>query len=200
MRKQLIATTAAVACALAAPAWCAGRGAAGGHAGASAGAAMGGAGQTLGPATRQAALDARMNGQPVGPSVRAAARVNARGPEYANQNAITHVQDSPGQANANSVLASGASGDVSAATSATRSGTSASAATTDMTGAGPTGATTRTTARANAQGPQYANPAATSHVQGSPGRAGDNSVLGSPQPSTATGDTIGSTDTGGGGG
>jgi hypothetical protein len=89
MRKSLFGI---IAFALITPLWAAGHGAGGfGH----------------GAAVSQAAMTARQNGQPVGQSVRAVARANSQGPAHANANAISHVQNSPGRANSNSVLGNG---------------------------------------------------------------------------------------------
>ena len=51
-----------------------------------------------------AAHTARLNGDPVGQSVRSVARSNSQGPAHASTNAISHVQNSPGRAASNSVL------------------------------------------------------------------------------------------------
>jgi hypothetical protein len=68
-------------------------------------------------------MSARQGGQPIGMSVRTAARVNSQGPLHANASAISHVQNSTGQANANSVLGSG--GTTSTTGSTTPTGTTA---------------------------------------------------------------------------
>jgi hypothetical protein len=67
-------------------------------------AAHGGGGMNHGADVSQAAHAARMSGSPVGPSVRSVARSNSQGPAHASQNAISHVQNSPGNAANNSVL------------------------------------------------------------------------------------------------
>ena len=78
----------AVAATLAFPAW----------------AAHGGGGSGHGATVSAAAHSAHMGGTPVGPSVRSVARSNSQGPTHASANAISHVQNSPGRANSNSVL------------------------------------------------------------------------------------------------
>lgn len=200
MRKTTYLASIVFASVIALPAMAAERGGGGGGAAAGSGghaAAAGGMG--IGASVRQAALDARMNGQAVGPAVRGAARVNAQGAEYANANAISHVQGSAGQANANSVLGSGTTGGTATTTSpaaamlSSRSGVSPRSQV--GVAAGSTGATNRATARANAQGPTHASENAISHVQNSPGKANANSVLGSGSTDTGTGDT-GTGDTG----
>ncbi|HSE12481.1 MAG TPA: hypothetical protein VLB69_07595 [Rudaea sp.] len=82
-----------IAFALISPAWAAGHG---------------GGGSGHGAAVSAAAQSAHMSGSPVGASVRDVARSQSQGAAHANANAITHVQNSPGMANANSVLGSGA--------------------------------------------------------------------------------------------
>ena len=67
-------------------------------------AAHGGGGSGHGAAVSAAAHSAHMGGTPVGPSVRSVARSNSQGPTHASANAISHVQNSPGRANSNSVL------------------------------------------------------------------------------------------------
>ena len=81
----------AVAAALAFPAW----------------AARGGGGSGHGATVSAAAHSAHGSGSPVGPSVRSVARSNSQGPSHASANAISHVQNSPGRANSNSVLGNG---------------------------------------------------------------------------------------------
>ena len=74
------------------PVWAAGHGAGGsGH----------------GAAVSAAAQSARMGSLPVGPAVRDVARAQSQGAAHANANAISHVQNSPGMANTNSVLGNG---------------------------------------------------------------------------------------------
>ncbi|HET7063146.1 MAG TPA: hypothetical protein VFI49_02650 [Rudaea sp.] len=74
------------------PAWAAGHGAGGsGH----------------GAAVSAAAQGARMGSSPVGPAVRDVARSQSQGAVHANANAISHVQNSNGMANTNSVLGNG---------------------------------------------------------------------------------------------
>ncbi len=81
-----------IAVALISPAWSAGHGAGGsGH----------------GATVSAAAHSAHTSGSPVGPSVRSVARSNSQGPSHASANAISHVQNSPGKANTNSVLGNG---------------------------------------------------------------------------------------------
>ena len=91
MRKILIVSIpfAVFAAALVAPAW----------------AARGGTGH--GATVSAAAHSAHANGSSVGSSVRSEARSNSQGPSHANANAISHVQNSPGRANSNSVLGNG---------------------------------------------------------------------------------------------
>jgi hypothetical protein len=93
MRKNSFHIIAAfAACVAITPAWAAGHGAGGsGH----------------GATVSAAAMAARQGDQPVGASVRTVARSNSQGALHANANAISHVQGSKGQANANSVLGSG---------------------------------------------------------------------------------------------
>src|SRR5689334_20719437 len=67
-------------------------------------AAHGGGGMNHGSDVSQAAHAARMSGSPVGPSVRSVARSNSQGPMHASSNAISHVQNSPGNAASNSVV------------------------------------------------------------------------------------------------
>jgi hypothetical protein len=81
----------AVAAALAFPAW----------------AARGGGGSGHGATVSAAAHSAHASGSKVGPSVRSVARSNSQGPSHASANAISHVQNSPGKANSNSVLGNG---------------------------------------------------------------------------------------------
>ena len=90
MRKILIVSIpfAVFAAALVAPAW----------------AARGGGGSGHGATVSAAAHSAHSSGSPVGSSVRGVARSNSQGPSHANANAISHVQNSPGRANSNSVL------------------------------------------------------------------------------------------------
>jgi hypothetical protein len=66
----------------------------------------GGAGGAMnhGADVSQTAHAAKLNGGPVGPSVRGVARSNSQGPAHASSNAISHVQNSPGRAASNSVL------------------------------------------------------------------------------------------------
>jgi hypothetical protein len=81
-----------IAVALVSPIWAAGHGAGGsGH----------------GATVSAAAHSAHSSGSPVGPSVRSVARANSQGPSHASANAISHVQNSPGKANMNSVLGNG---------------------------------------------------------------------------------------------
>jgi len=70
-------------------------------------AARGGGGSGHGATVSAAAHSAHMSGSPVGPSVRSVARSNSQGPSHASANAISHVQNSPGRANSNSVLGNG---------------------------------------------------------------------------------------------
>jgi hypothetical protein len=70
-------------------------------------AARGGGGSGHGATVSAAAHSAHMSGSPVGPSVRSVARSNSQGPSHASANAISHVQNSPGKANSNSVLGNG---------------------------------------------------------------------------------------------
>ena len=93
MRKILIVSIpfAVFAAALVAPAW----------------AARGGGGSGHGATVSAAAHSAHSSGSPVGSSVRGVARSNSQGPSHANANAISHVQNSPGRANSNSVLGNG---------------------------------------------------------------------------------------------
>jgi hypothetical protein len=99
MRKILFGI---IAVALISPAWAAGHGAGGsGH----------------GATVSAAAHSAHSSGSPVGPSVRSVARSNSQGPSHASANAISHVQNSPGKANMNSVLGNGGT---STSTQATR--------------------------------------------------------------------------------
>jgi hypothetical protein len=89
MRKILFGI---IAVALISPAWAASHGAGGsGH----------------GATVSAAAHSAHSSGSPVGPSVRSVARSNSQGPSHASANAISHVQNSPGKANMNSVLGNG---------------------------------------------------------------------------------------------
>ena len=81
----------AVAAVLAFPAW----------------AARGGGGSGHGATVSAAAHSAHTSGSKVGPSVRSVARSNSQGPSHASANAISHVQNSPGRANSNSVLGNG---------------------------------------------------------------------------------------------
>jgi hypothetical protein len=99
MRKILFGIIAA---ALISPAWAAGHGAGGsGH----------------GATVSAAAHSAHMNASPVGPSVRSVARAQSQGPAHASANAISHVQNSPGKANMNSVLGNGGSATTTTSTS-----------------------------------------------------------------------------------
>jgi len=91
MRTILLSAIAIVAT-LPASAWAAGHG---------------GGGTGHGANVSQTAHTARMNGSPVGPSVRPVARSKSQGPAHANANAISHVQNSPGKAASNSVLGDG---------------------------------------------------------------------------------------------
>jgi hypothetical protein len=97
-------------------------------------AARGGGGSGHGPTVSAAAHMAHQSGQPVGASVRTVARSNSQGPSHASANAISHVQNSPGKANANSVLGTGKGG-TAAGTGASASvrGTSASTSTSTTT-------------------------------------------------------------------
>src|SRR3569832_1772736 len=105
MRKQLILATAILTSAIVAPAWAAqGRGAA--------------------QSSRAATAQAGQSGQ----DARTAARANSQGPEYASPTAIDRVQNSPGQANNNSVLGTGTTGTTTSDTSATASTRSSTAA------------------------------------------------------------------------
>jgi hypothetical protein len=70
-------------------------------------AARGGGGSGHGATVSAAAHSAHMSGSPVGPSVRTEARSKSQGPTHASANAISHVQNSPGKANSNSVLGNG---------------------------------------------------------------------------------------------
>ena len=70
-------------------------------------AARGGGGSGHGATVSAAGHSAHMSGSPVGPSVRSVARSNSQGPSHASANAISHVQNSPGKANSNSVLGNG---------------------------------------------------------------------------------------------
>ena len=70
-------------------------------------AARGGGGSGHGASVSAAAHSAHASGSPVGPSVRSTARSNSQGPSHASANAISHVQNSPGRANSNSVLGNG---------------------------------------------------------------------------------------------
>jgi hypothetical protein len=83
----------AVALAAAFPTWSLARGNGGG-----------GGGMGHGADVSQAAHAAKLNGTPVGTSVRGVARSNSQGPAHASTNAISHVQNSPGKAASNSVL------------------------------------------------------------------------------------------------
>ena len=67
----------------------------------------GGGGSGHGAAVSAAAHSAHMSGSPVGTSVRSVARSQSQGPSHASANAISHVQNSPGKANSNSVLGNG---------------------------------------------------------------------------------------------
>jgi len=106
MRKILFAIIAA---AVVVPAW----------------AARGGGGSGHGSSVSAAAHSAHQAGSPPGASVRTTARANSQGPSHASANAISHVQNSPGKANANSVLGDG--GTVSTTNSARMSASSAKA-------------------------------------------------------------------------
>ena len=114
----------AVAAALAFPAW----------------AARGGGGSGHGATVSAAAHSAHANGSPVGSSVRSVARSNSQGPSHASANAISHVQNSPGRANSNSVLGNG--GDM----------TSASATSSEMTTGRGHGKSTKTAKSGKAKG------------------------------------------------
>jgi len=70
----------------------------------------GGGGSGHGASVSAAAHSAHQGGMPAGPSVRSVARANSQGPTHASANAISHVQNSPGKANSNSVLGNGATG------------------------------------------------------------------------------------------
>ena len=85
----ILLSTIAIAATLPAWAWAAGHG---------------GGGTGHGANVSQTAHAAKMNGTPVGPSVRPVARSNSQGPAHASANAISHVQNSPGRAASNSVL------------------------------------------------------------------------------------------------
>ena len=85
-------SAALAACAMSIPAWAYGHGGGAGH----------------GATVSAAAHAAHMSGQPAGSSVRAVARSGSQGPTHASANAISHVQNSPGKANSNSVLGNGA--------------------------------------------------------------------------------------------
>ena len=191
MRKYTLIASAVALAALTVPAFAAGRGNAGGARATGAQTASmaqaGGMGHGLGTSVRQAAMTARQAGTPVGSSVRAAARVNAQGPVNANANAITHVQNSTGQANANSVLGTGVAPPTDSGAAVAAGTMTAADATTASAAIGTTGDSARTNARTNAQGAEYANPNAISHVQDSPGRANDNSVLGNTDTTTEDG-------------
>lgn len=89
MRKILFGI---IAIALISPAWAAGHG---------------GGGSGHGATVSAAAHSAHMSGSPVGTSVRDVARSQSQGPAHASANAISHVQNSPGKANSNSVLGNG---------------------------------------------------------------------------------------------
>ena len=93
MRKIFVVSIpiAVFAAALAFPAW----------------AARGGGGSGHGATVSAAAHNAHANGSPVGSSVRSEARSKSQGPYHASANAISHVQNSPGRANSNSVLGNG---------------------------------------------------------------------------------------------
>ena len=105
MRKNIFPiVAAALVSAAITPAWAAGPGAGGSH----------------GATVSAAAMSARQGGQPVGMSVRTAARVNSQGPLRANASAISHVQNSTGQANANSVLGNGAATSTTGSTMSSR--------------------------------------------------------------------------------
>jgi len=67
----------------------------------------GGGGSGHGHSVSAAAHSAHQGGMPAGPSVRSVARANSQGPTHASANAISHVQNSPGKANSNSVLGNG---------------------------------------------------------------------------------------------
>jgi len=96
MRNILVS---AIALALTSPAWAAGHGGGGmGH---------GASGMGHGADVWQTAHVAKQNGDPMGPSMRAAPRRNSQGPLHTSTNALSHVRNSPGQANAHSVLGDG---------------------------------------------------------------------------------------------
>lgn len=67
----------------------------------------GGGGSGHGATVSAAAHSAHTSGSPVGPQVRSVARSQSQGPTHASANAISHVQNSPGKANSNSVLGNG---------------------------------------------------------------------------------------------
>ena len=107
MQSRLIGIIAALL--ISPAAWAAGHG----------GAGHGGGGSGHGATVAAAAHAAHQSGSPVGTSVRSVARANSQGPSHASANAISHVQNSPGKANMNSVLGNG--GTTTTATS-TKSG------------------------------------------------------------------------------
>lgn len=96
------------------PAWAAGHGGGGmGHGAGGMGHGAGGmshsaGGTDHGATVSAAAHSAHTGGEKVGPAVRSVARSNSQGPLHASANAISHVQNSPGKANSNSVLGTGA--------------------------------------------------------------------------------------------
>jgi len=94
------ATAMLLACAMSGTAWAARGGTHG---------SSGNGGTSHGATVSATAHSAKMNGQPVGPAVRDVARSNSQGPSHASANAISHVQNSPGRANSNSVLGTGTS-------------------------------------------------------------------------------------------
>lgn len=96
MMRSILVSAAALA--LTTTAWAAGHGGGGmGHAG----------GMSHGADVSQMAHAAKQGGSPVGPNVRSVARSKSQGPMHASDNALSHVQNSPGRANANSVLGNG---------------------------------------------------------------------------------------------
>lgn len=95
------------------PAWAAGHAPGGmGHGSGGMGHGAGGMGHSAagnghGATVSAASHSAHASGEKVGPQVRSVARSNSQGPAHASANAISHVQNSPGSANANSVLGTG---------------------------------------------------------------------------------------------
>lgn len=116
----------------------------------------GGGGSGHGAAVSAAAHSAHMGSAPTGTSVRDTARAQSQGPTHASATAISHVQNSPGKANSNSVLGNGGS----TTTPGGESTTTTSGGTTTMTNGGTTttnagttttsaGTTTTTSTRAH---------------------------------------------------